>query len=504
MSDTRPDQLERIAQSAADASPVWAATAPRARATALVAAADALMDAQSELVATAMQETGLTEARLAGELKRTAVQLRLFADVVVEGSYLDVRIDDADSEFALGVRPDLRRFRIPLGPVLNFAASNFPFAFSVAGGDTASALAAGCPVIVKAHSGHPKLSMQTASVITGALEAAGAPAGTLQLITGRASGVEMLGDPRIRAGSFTGSISAGRLLADIAAARPAPIPFYGELGSVNPVFVTVAALSERPDEIADGFAISVSGSAGQLCTKPGFLFVPAGHGLRDVLAAHAAGASEHRLLYPGIAAGYRERRDTILGTSGVVPIALGSLRFDEDGQGWATPTLVSVSVDDLLAQRERLLDEAFGPLSILVEYEREDELAQLADQLFEGNLTGTVHAASGEDTAAIRALVEWITQHAGRVLFGGWPTGVAVTPAMQHGGPWPATTNDTGTSVGTAAINRFLRAVSYQGAPQELLPQPLRDDNPWQVPQRRSTSGQSRHWGSQAATHAAH
>ena len=498
MSETTPDQLERIAQRAADVATVWAATTPRERATALVAAADALIDAQSELVATAMKETGLTEVRLVGELKRTAVQLRLFADVVVDGSYLDARIDEADSEFALGVRPDLRRYRIPVGPVLNFAASNFPFAFSVAGGDTASALAAGCTVIVKAHSGHPRLSTQTARVIMGALEAAGAPEGTLQLFTGRAGGVEMLGDPRIRAGSFTGSVHAGRLLADIAAARPAPIPFYGELGSVNPVFVTAAALSERAEEIADGFAMSVSGSAGQLCTKPGFLFLPAGHGLRDELAARAAATPEHRLLYPGIATGYRDRRDTILATPGVVPIALGSLRFDEEGQGWATPTLVSVSADDLLAHRERLLDEAFGPLSIVVEYGREDELASRADQLFQGNLTGTVHAGAGEDTEALRALIDWLAQHSGRVLFGGWPTGVAVTPAMQHGGPWPATTNDSGTSVGSAAIHRFLRPVSYQNAPKGLLPLPLRDDNPWGVPQHRSPAGESHSWGTAA------
>ena len=495
MSETTPDQLERIAHAAADVAPVWAATAPRARATALVAAADALIDAQPELVATAMEETGLTEARLVGELKRTALQLRLFADTVVDGSYLDVRIDEADSDFALGVRPDLRRYRIPVGPVLNFAASNFPFAFSVAGGDTTSALAAGCPVIVKGHSGHPRLSAQTARVVSGALESAGAPAGTLQLVSGRSAGVAMLKHPQIAAGSFTGSIFAGRSLADVAAARPCPIPFYGELGSVNPVFVTRAALTESHDAIADGFVASVSGSAGQLCTKPGFLFVPAGHGLRDELAARAAATSEHRLLYPGIAAGYRDRRDTILATPGVVPIALGSLRFDEEGQGWATPTLVSVSADDLLAQRERLIDEAFGPLSIVVEYGSEDELASRADQLFQGNLTGTVHAAAGEDTEPLGALIHWLAQHSGRVLFGGWPTGVAVTPAMQHGGPWPATTNDSGTSVGSAAIDRFLRPVSYQNAPQGLLPPPLRDDNPWRVPQRRSPAGESHSWG---------
>jgi len=499
MSETTPEQLEQIAARAAEVAPLWAATTPLVRATALVAAAEALTGARSGLVATAMEETGLTEARLVGELTRTAVQLKLFADVVLEGSYLDVRIDEADSEFALGVRPDLRRYRIPVGPVLNFAASNFPFAFSVAGGDTAAALAAGCPVVVKAHSGHPLLSAQTARVMSGALEAAGAPEGTLQLIYGRSAGVALLKDPRIAAGSFTGSIFAGRSLADVAAARPGPIPFYGELGSVNPVFVTRAGLAERAEQIADGFATSVSGSAGQLCTKPGFLFVPAGHGLGEVLASRAAAASEHRLLYPGIAAAYGVRRDTILATPGVEVVAEGKLRFDAEGQGWATPTLVSVTTAVLSQQRDRLLEEAFGPLSVIVEYEREEDLVGLADELFEGNLTGTVHAATGEDAPALRALVEWITRHAGRVLFGGWPTGVAVTPAMQHGGPWPATTNDTSTSVGTAAIGRFLRPVAYQGAPQELLPAPLRDDNPWQVPQRRSIAGQSQSWGSQAA-----
>jgi NADP-dependent aldehyde dehydrogenase len=496
--DTTPADLDLIAQRAADAAPVWAALPPRERAHSLVAAADALEANRAELVAIAMSETGLAEARLSGELTRTAVQLRLFADTILDGSYLDVRIDEADPHFALGVRPDLRRYRIPVGPVLNFAASNFPFAFSVAGGDTAAALAAGNPVILKAHPGHPKLSERTGAVVAAALEAAGAPAGTLQLVYGQEAGVELLKDPRVAAGSFTGSIRAGRILADIAAARPAPIPFYGELGSVNPAFVTRAALAEGPDAIVDGYVGSVSGSAGQLCTKPGFLFLPAGHGLTDALAARAGAVPEHRLLNPGIAAGYRERRTRILAASGVTPIVEGSLRFDDAGQGWATPTIVRVRADDLAAQREALLDEAFGPLSVVVEYDDEDELAARADDLFEGNLTGTVHAGAGETSAPLRSLIGWITEHAGRVLFGGWPTGVAVTPAMQHGGPWPATTNDSSTSVGTAAIDRFLRPVAYQDVPSALLPEPLRDDNPWGVPQLRSPAGQSQAWGSAA------
>lgn len=499
MPDTTAPELERIAQSAADAAPRWAALPPKARAAALVAVAEALEAAAPELVATAERETGLSNARLSGELKRTAVQLKLFADAVVDGSYLDVRIDDADPDFVLGTRPDVRRYRIPVGPVLNFAASNFPFAFSVAGGDTASALAAGCPVILKAHSGHPELSVETARVVSDALIGAGAPEGTFQLISGKDAGVAMLKDPRVAAGSFTGSIRVGRLLADIAAARPAPIPFYGELGSVNPAFVTAGALAENLEGIASGFAGSVAGSAGQLCTKPGFLFVPEENSLAERLAALSAQTPEQRLLNPGITSGYGARRDAILATPGVSVIAEGSLRVDDNGQGWATPTIVSVSVDTLLKQRESLKEEAFGPLSIVVEYGENTDLASVAGEVFEGNLTGTVHAADGESSDEIRGLVGWITGHAGRVLFGGWPTGVAVTPAMQHGGPWPATTNDSSTSVGTAAMSRFLRPVAYQNAPQSLLPEPLRDDNPWGVPQSRAAAGASRSWGATAA-----
>lgn len=492
-------ELDLIAARAAEVAPVWAATSPRDRAKAIVAAADALLAAQSDLVATGMQETGLSEARLSGELKRTAVQLKLFADAIVNGSYLDVRIDDTDPEFVLGVRPDVRRFRIPLGPVLNFTASNFPFAFSVAGGDTAAALAAGCPVIVKTHPGHPRLSVQTADVLATALEGAGAPTGIVQLIAGQQDGVDMLNDPRVKVGSFTGSIRVGRLLADIAAARPTPIPFYGELGSVNPVFVTEAALRDNAEGILDGFVASVSGSAGQLCTKPGFLFVPSGAALADGVTARSSSVAEQRLLNPGIASGYQSRRDAVLGAPGVTVLAEGGLRVDEDGQGWATPTIVSVPVSVLKQHRGALLDEAFGPLSIVVEYDDVEDLADIADDLFEGNLTGTVHAAAGEDTPALQRLVDWISGSAGRVLFGGWPTGVAVTPAMQHGGPWPATTNDTSTSVGTAGMGRFLRPVAFQDAPQSLLPAPLRDDNPWGVPQQRTSAGESHGWGSRAS-----
>lgn len=494
-------ELETVVARAAAAAPRFAATSPESRARAIVAAADALEAAKAPLVEIALRETGLTEARLSGEVTRTAVQLRLFAEALVDGRYLDARIDEADDHFALGVRPDIRRTHLPLGPIINFAASNFPFAFSVAGGDSAAILAAGCPLIVKAHSGHPELSDATAQVIGDALTAAGMPEGTFQLIHGQQEGVDVLKDPRIKGGAFTGSIFAGRLLADIAAARPTPIPFFGELGSVNPVFLTQGALDERRDEIASGYVTAVSGSAGQLCTKPGFVFAPEGHGLDAAVAAAAGAVAEHRLLGPRLAQSYGARRDAVLGAPGVRVIAEGALRIDEDGQGWARPTIVAVSLDTLRSEREALLEESFGPLSIIVEVPASTELAPLIPELFEGNLSATLHlsaaelAGSTENVDALRALVQAMALQVGRVLFNGWSTGVSVTPATTHGGPWPATTNDSSTSVGTAAIARFQRPVSYQGVSAAFLPAELRDDNPLGVPQTLAPAGESVEWG---------
>ena len=492
--------VQEAAAAAAAAIPALAGMPPRQRAAQLLAGADAIDERADELIELASAETGIEAGRLRGEVRRSTVQLRLFADEVVSGEHLDVRIDEADEEFALGVRPDLRRMLVPLGPVLNFAASNFPFAFSVAGGDTASALAAGCPVIVKAHPGHPQLSRRTAEVFSAALNAAGAPAGTFQLVEGEREGVELLQHPLIAAAAFTGSVRGGQYLAGLAAARPTPIPFYGELGSLNPVVVTPAALDARRDEIVSGFAASVTGNAGQLCTKPGFLFVPSGSDLGPAVAAAVEAAPEHRLLYPKIAEGYADRRATILGTDGVTVQTEGGVRFDDDQEGWARPTIVSTDLDTLLRESGRLSEEAFGPLSILVEYDDGTRLAELFGTLFEGTLTAGVHVAEGADAPWVAGLVAQMTAHAGRVLFDGWPTGVAVSHAQQHGGPWPSTTTSTTTSVGTAAIQRFLRPVAFQNAPVELLPPALRDDNPWGVVQRRYPAGESRSWGTAAAS----
>jgi NADP-dependent aldehyde dehydrogenase len=497
MNDTTPDELDSVLDAAAAAAPLLAATAPRERAAAIVAAADALDAAADELVPIAMRETGLAEGRLRGELTRTSVQLRLFAEVVVDGSFLDVRIDDADPGFVLGPRPGLRRFLTPVGPVVNFAASNFPFAFSVAGGDTAAALAAGAPVVVKAHEGHPELSRRTGEIAAAALEAAGLPVGTLAVVFGRDAGLSALRDPRIAAAAFTGSTRGGIALAAIAASRPTPIPFFGELGSVNPVFVTPEAAADGLGPLAEAFVASVSGSAGQLCTKSGFVFVPRGAELGLADAAGAVG--EHRMLHAGIAEGFSERREQILGTSGVESVVAGRVRDGEDGSVWVTPTFARTDVATLRRERESLLDEAFGPLAIVVDYDDPAELPDLVAEFFPGNLTGTIQTAPDEDPAGYGALADAIAVHSGRVIVNGWPTGVAVTPAMTHGGPFPATVGGGGTSVGTAAISRFLRPVTYQNAPEAILPPALRDDNPWGVPQRRSPAGESTSWGALAA-----
>jgi NADP-dependent aldehyde dehydrogenase len=492
-----PGHLDRtvddVARRAKEAFDELTRTAPSVRAAALRAAAAALADHADELVAIAQEETGLAEARLRGELKRTQVQLRLFAHVVADGAYLDVRLDEADPDFVLGPRPDLRRTLWPVGPVLNFAASNFPFAFSVAGGDTAAALAAGCPVIVKAHPGHPLLSERVAELVSVALAEVGLPGATLQLATSQEAGIALVEHPAVRAAAFTGSQRVGQLLAARAAARPDPIPFFGELGSVNPVLVSPEALRERAGDLLAGYVASVSGSAGQLCTKPGFLLVPEGTEYDEMVVTAAAQVPEHRLLNPSIADGYERRIEQVLGVDGVRVVRRGGFRRDGDGQGRATPTFVSVSLDLLRSAGPELLDEVFGPFSVIVEYPDGTDLGGVVRELFPGNLTLTLHLGSGETEGEWASLVTRLARHAGRILLGGWPTGVAVTPAMQHGGPWPATTTD-GTSVGTAAIGRFLRGVAFQDFPQELLPPPLRDDNPWGVPRTVAPRGESPAW----------
>ncbi|WP_020574412.1 aldehyde dehydrogenase (NADP(+)) [Actinopolymorpha alba] len=477
ISNTTPEELEGVLASAAEAARPLADLRPAERAALLRGVADALDAAADKLVPLAMEESHLPEARLRGELARTTFQLRLFGEVLEEGSYLEAYIDPADPDWGMGPRPDLRRMLVPLGPALVYAASNFPFAFSVAGGDTAAALAAGSPVIVKAHSGHPRLSLRTGEVVAQALVDGGAPIGTFAVVFGFDCGVAALKDPRIKAGSFTGSIPGGRALFELASSRPDPIPFYGELGSLNPVFVTPGALAARGEEIASGYAASFTLGVGQFCTKPGLLFLPAGHGLDETIVSAVRGINPAPLLNGRIAEGYSDGLERLAAVPGV------SVLVDGAADGLVTaPSLVKTTVPVLLEHADALLEECFGPVSLVVEYAEDDELLAAASA-FAGNLTATVQGEESE-ADAVAPLLDVLRDRAGRLLWNGWPTGVSVTYAMHHGGSWPATTASIHTSVGTTAIRRFLRPVSYQSMPQAALPEALRDENLLGIPRR--------------------
>ena len=471
MTDTTPQQLDQVLATASRAAAVLAAAAPAERAGWLRAVAKELGDHRDELVALAEAETHLPGGRLQGEVKRTSVQLELFADVLEEGNYVEAVIDLPDPDFALGAKPDLRRMLVPVGPVAVYAASNFPFAFSVAGNDTASALAAGCPVVVKAHPGHPETSRRTAEVALAALAGAGAPEGTLALVEGMEAGVALVQDERVAAAGFTGSVRGGRALYDLANGRPTPIKFFGELGSINPAVVTAKAADERTAEIAEGFVGSYTLGVGQFCTKPGLLFVPAGHRIVTEIAERAGQVAGGELLYDKIADGYGSTLDELRQTEGVRVLVDGGAA---DGLSTA-PTLLAVDGADFLAHPDELLTECFGPTSVLVEYASTEELTAALATL-EGSLTTTVQGTD-EEAAELTDLIALLSKRSGRVLWNGWPTGVAVTWAMNHGGPYPATTLDY-TSVGATAINRWLRPVSFQSAPAALLPPALADDNP--------------------------
>lgn len=472
--------LERVLADAAAATRPLAAVPVARRAAALREIADALDATCDELVSIAMHETALPQTRLVGEVARTTAQCRMFADGLEEGSWMDVIIDTADPHAKPIARPDLRRMQLPVGPVLVFAASNFPFAFSVAGGDTAAALAVGCPVVVKVHPGHPRTSDRTAAVVVAALEKAGVPAGSFAVVHGQDVGVAALRDARIRAASFTGSEHGGRALFDIANARKEPIPFYAEMGSLNPVFVTPGALAARAAAIVEGFVASFTLGVGQFCTKPGMLFLPRGHGLDGQLAQAVSAWTGGAMLMDRIHEGHASALHDLTALPGMRVLASGATHAGQHRH--AVATLLASDVPAALAARERFLTECFGPTSIIVEYDGEAEALDVA-RAFRGNLTATVHAESCEAEFSLRLRAE-LQERAGRLVWNGWPTGVAVSWAMHHGGPYPATTNTQHTSVGMTAYRRFLRPVCYQDWLEELLPPPLRDENPARVPRR--------------------
>jgi NADP-dependent aldehyde dehydrogenase len=468
VAETTDAEVDAIVASAAAAAPAWGAESEAGRrAEALEAVADALDERAGELSVLADTETALGGERLIGEVARTTGQLRLFAQVLRDGGYADAVVSRA-----VGVVPDIRRVTRPVGPVAVFAASNFPFAFSVAGGDTASALAAGCPVVVKAHEGHPVTSDVTAEIVAGALASAGAPPGTFGLVHGVQAGLRLLRHPAVAAAGFTGSTTGGLALANIAAERPVPIPFYGELGSVNPSVVLPGAAFSRPAGVATGYAGSLTLGTGQFCTNPGLLFVPEDVGLLTAIAEAAGASAGGPMLTGRIFAGYQDAVAEAAEHPGVTELAAGRAGA---GPWGATPRVFQVTLKEFAADIAVLSRERFGPAGLVITYPSVEDLLPVLGALA-GNLAATVHldAGSAEDLELARQVIAVLERVAGRVVCNGWPTGVAVVAAQHHGGPWPATTMPAYTSVGTAAIRRWLVPVAYQDFPPELLPAGLR------------------------------
>jgi NADP-dependent aldehyde dehydrogenase len=468
--ETTTAEVDQLCAAALAAGPALEGMGRDGRAALLNALADALEARREDVVAVADRESGLGATRLNGELTRTTYQLRLFAEVISEGSYLEATIDHP-GDTPMGPRPDLRRMLLPIGPVAVFGASNFPLAFSVPGGDTASALAAGCPVIVKAHGSHPATSQLVFDVLADAARAAGAPDGTLGIVHGVQAGAELVAHPAIRAVGFTGSVNGGKALLTIIESRPDPIPFFGELSSLNPVVVTPAAAAERAGDIATGLVGSFTLGGGQFCTKPGLVFVPAGaegDAVVDGMAEAISGVAAPVLLNEGIAASYDRISAQLAAAPGVAKLAEGGR--PEGGGFRATPLLLTTTAADLPAQ---VTEECFGPVAVVARYDGEKALFA-ALQAMPSSLTATVLRGGGETDLPL-AVSEELRGRAGRLVYDAYPTGVAVSWAQHHGGPWPST-NSQHTSVGTSAIRRFLRPVTWQGAPAEVLPAELTDD----------------------------
>ncbi|AIB14454.1 2,5-dioxovalerate dehydrogenase (plasmid) [Azospirillum argentinense] len=470
-------EVDRACQLAWDAFDRFRETVPEDRAVFLEAVARNILDLGDELIVRAIAESGLPRARLEGERSRTVGQLRLFAAVVREGSWIGARIDPALPERAPLPRPDLRQRRIPLGPVAVFGASNFPLAFSVAGGDTASAFAAGCPVVVKAHSAHPGTSELVGRAVQAAVAECGLPEGVFSLIFGAGSsvGTALVADPRIKAVGFTGSRRGGVALMEVAAKRPEPIPVYAEMSSINPVFLLPAALAARAEALGRGFVASLTLGAGQFCTNPGILLAVDGPDLdRFVASAVEAlgGSAAPTMLTPGIHAAFDAGVAALADNAHVATLARG---LDGDGPNRCRAALFATTADAFLDD-PALREEVFGAASLLIRCPDLESLRAVAERL-DGQLTATLQMDAA-DTGAAAVLLPTLERKAGRILANGWPTGVEVCHAMVHGGPFPATSDGRTTSVGTAAIERFLRPVCYQDIPADLLPQALRDGNP--------------------------
>ncbi len=461
-----PELIDRACKAAEEAFRTYSQTTREARAAFLETIADEIEARAEGITEIGSQESGLPTARLEGERGRTTGQLRLFASHIRDGAYLDRRTDAAQPDRKPAPRPEIRMIERPVGPVAVFGASNFPLAFSTAGGDTAAALAAGCTVVVKGHPAHPGTGEIVAEAIAAAVEACGMPAGTFSLVQGgdREVGEALVTHPLIKAVGFTGSLGGGRALFDLCAARPEPIPFFGELGSVNPMFLLPEALAARGAEIGKGWAGSLTMGAGQFCTNPGVAVVPKGAAGDAFVAAAAEALAEvgpQVMLTQGIAKAYRDGKARFDSRNSVRPV------FTTESAGReALPNLYETAGEAFL-EDHTLGEEVFGPLGLAVRVSSVEEMQRLAGGL-DGQLTATIHMDAG-DAEAARSLLPTLERKAGRVLFNGFPTGVEVVESMVHGGPYPASTNFGATSVGTLAIRRFLRPVAFQNMPAELV-----------------------------------
>lgn len=466
-----PELVDRAAKAAEEAFWSYGYSSREERAEFLNAIADEIEARAEAITEIGSQESGLPEARLSGERGRTIGQLRLFADHIIKGDYLDRRHDAALPDRQPAPRPDLKMVQRAIGPVAVFGASNFPLAFSTAGGDTAAALAAGCPVVVKGHSAHPGTGEIVAEAIHAAREKLGLHPGVFSLIQGgnREVGSTLVQHPDIKAVGFTGSLGGGRALYDLCAARPEPIPFFGELGSLNPMFMLPEATMARGSEIGKGWADSLTMGAGQFCTNPGIAVVIDGSAADAFVTSAKDALSEvgpQTMLTDGMAKAYRNGRDRIVGSTGVQELLTSTCDLRN-----ATPYLFETTSETWLSNHD-LGEEVFGPLGLVVRVNDVDEMRKIAKSLV-GQLTCTIHMDDG-DTELGQSLLPILERKAGRVLANGFPTGVEVADAMVHGGPYPASTNFGHTSVGTLSIRRFLRPVSYQNIPDALLPADLR------------------------------
>ncbi len=449
---------------------------PRWPAELLDAIASQIEGLGDELLERSQLETALPRARLTGERARTCGQLRMFAKIVREGSWVEAVIDLADPNRQPLPKPDLRRMFVPRGPVVVFGASNFPFAFGACGGDTASAIAGGNPVIVKGHPSHPGTSELFAAAVAAAISECGLPSGLFSLLQGRRHELSswLVQHPHTQAVGFTGSHCAGRALFDLASRRESPIPVYAEMGSVNPVVILPAAVKERGEAIAKDLAASLLLGGGQFCTKPGVVIVVGDDRRRfvDLLIQHVQAAPQVTMLNGSLRDTFAERATSLSHMNGVKTVVSGR----PSGAAGTSPVLFATTAE-VFVRESRLHEEAFGPGGVVVECGNAAEALSCVESLG-GNLTGTVHIGNCEDPLVAKRVLRTLENTVGRVIVNGYPTGVEVGNAMVHGGPYPATTDAGTTSVGSAAIRRFVRPVAYQNTPQELLPPALRDDNP--------------------------